>query len=346
MRSLRIGIVGLGANTRNRHVPGLRACPQVEIVSVCNRRPKSTATAAREMQIPNTFDRWQDLVADPAIDAVVIGTWPNLHCPVTLAALEHGKHVLCEARMARDVAEARSMLAASQRRPDLVCQLVPSPLGLGVHQTVCEMIDSGFLGQLREVVVIATSDVYADSEQPLHWRQDAEISGVNVLTLGIVHETLVRWVDHPVRVWAQSTAFTSERLDATSGLRRQIAVPDSVQVLTRLPDGAQGIYHISGVTRFGPGTQIHLYGSEGTLKLELTPRERILAARREDSQLQEIAVPPNKLGGWRVEADFIDSIRDRQPVRFTNFAAGVRYMEFTAAVARSGATGTPITLPH
>src|SRR5437773_856360 len=269
---LKIGIVGLGTNTRLRHVPGLRACPDVEIVAVCNRRPESTGTAARDLNIPRTFEHWQDLVADPAVDAVVIGTWPNLHCPVTLAALAHGKHVLCEARMALNFAEAQAMSEASRRRPELTCQLVPSPLGLGVHSVVREMIDGDYLGQLREVVVIAASDVYADSSQPLHWRQIGELSGVNALTLGIVHETLIRWVDDPVRVLAQAEAFTPERIDTASGMQRRVGTPDSVQVLTILAGGAHGLYHVSGVTRFGPGTQIHLYGSEGTIKIELTPQ--------------------------------------------------------------------------
>src|SRR6516165_9128405 len=106
---LRVGLIGAGGNTRARHIPGLRAIPGVEIVAVCNRRPESTAAAAREFGIPRTFDRWQDLVADPGIDAVVIGTWPYLHCPVTLAALAAGKHVLTEARLAMNAAEAHHM---------------------------------------------------------------------------------------------------------------------------------------------------------------------------------------------------------------------------------------------
>src|SRR5205807_4112700 len=93
-KPLRIGLVGAGANTRKRHIPGLRALPDVEIVAVCNRRPSSTAAAAREFGIPRTYEHWQDLVADSDLDAVVIGTWPYLHCPITLAALETDKHVL------------------------------------------------------------------------------------------------------------------------------------------------------------------------------------------------------------------------------------------------------------
>src|SRR3954447_19172171 len=96
---LRVGLIGAGGNTRLRHIPGLRALPEVELAAVCNRRPESTRAVAREYDIPRTYERWQDLLAAPEIDAIVIGTWPYLHCPITLQALEAGKHVLTEARL-------------------------------------------------------------------------------------------------------------------------------------------------------------------------------------------------------------------------------------------------------
>src|SRR5690242_5681650 len=117
---LRIGLIGAGKNTRARHIPGLRAIAGVEITAVCNRRPPSTLAAAREFAIPRTHEHWQDVVADPDIDAIVIGTWPYLHCAITLAALEAGKHVLTEARMALNAAEAHRMLEAAHRYPNLV----------------------------------------------------------------------------------------------------------------------------------------------------------------------------------------------------------------------------------
>src|SRR6202041_383157 len=97
--------------------------------------------------------QWQDLVADSDIDAVVIGTWPYLHCPITLAALAAGKHVLTEARMSMNAAEAHRMLAAARRSPQLVAQIVPSPYGLKGHAVMRELIDGGYLGELREVQV-------------------------------------------------------------------------------------------------------------------------------------------------------------------------------------------------
>src|SRR5438128_10475103 len=139
-KKLRIGLIGAGGNMRARHIPGLRALADVELVAVCNRRPTSTRAAAREHGIPRTFERWQDLAADPDIDAIVIGTWPYLHCPITLAALESGKHVLTEARMALSAAEAHRMLEAARRRPDLVTQVVPSRYGLKGHNDMLGLL--------------------------------------------------------------------------------------------------------------------------------------------------------------------------------------------------------------
>src|SRR5690606_7822662 len=125
---VRIGIVGAGANTRARHIPGFREISGVEVAGVVNRTPESTARAARELQIPKTYPHWEALVDDPEIDAVCIGTWPYLHADITCAALDAGKHVLTEARMAMNAAEAHRMLRASRAHPHLVAQIVPSPL--------------------------------------------------------------------------------------------------------------------------------------------------------------------------------------------------------------------------
>lgn len=100
---IRVGFVGAGENTRVRHIPGFRKIDGVSLAGVVNRSRESSERVAREFGIPRVYDKWEDLVADPEIDAVCIGTWPYLHCPVTVAALDAGKHVLCEARMAMSV---------------------------------------------------------------------------------------------------------------------------------------------------------------------------------------------------------------------------------------------------
>jgi predicted dehydrogenase len=345
METIRIGIVGLGANTRKRHVPGLRECEGVEIAGVCNRTMESTTRAAEEFGIPQRYAHWEQLVDDPNIDAVVIGTWPYLHCPIALASLEVGKHVLTEARMAMNLEEATRMELAARQREDLVAQIVPSPFGSRAGETVKRLLAEGFIGQLREITVLGVDNSMADSERPIHWRQVAQLSGVNMLTLGILHETLIRWVPDPIQVQAQVSVFTAHRRDPASGATVTVGTPDSAHVLTRLPGGACGVYHLSGALHHGPGFQIHLYGSEGTLKYLLSPEDRLLGGRREDDKLTEIKVPESETGRWRVEEEFISAIRGAEQVKFTDFATGLRYMEFTEAVARSAQSGTVIDLP-
>ncbi len=351
LQTVRIGLIGAGANARARHIPGLRAVEGVEMVAVCNRRPASTAAAAREYGIARTFERWQDLVAHPDIDAVLIGTWPYLHCPITLAALEMGKHVLTEARMSLNAAEAHRMLAAARQHPKLVTQIVPSPYGLKGHDVMAELIESGFLGDLREVHVFSLNARLADPAAPLSWRQDAALSGFNMLSLGILHETLLRWVPPPVSVMAQVHAFVPTRIDPQSGVHRSVGTPDSVQVLAVLANGARAVYHLSGVMPFDQGAGIRLYGTEGVLYYDIV-HERIYGRSRsrgpratQDEDLREIPIPQEKARAWRVEADFVDAIRRGTPIRFTDFMTGVSYMEFTEAVARSAQRGESVELP-
>jgi predicted dehydrogenase len=351
IQPLRIGLIGAGANTRARHIPGLRAIAGVEIVAVCNRRPESTLAAAREFGIPRTYAHWEELVADRDINAIVVGTWPYLHCPITLAALQTGKHVLTEARLSLNAAEAHRMLKAARKHPDVVTQVVPSPYGLKGHDVMRALIQEGFLGALREFRVYSFNASLAEAAAPLSWRQDASLSGYNMLTLGIVHETLQRWVPPPVRVLAQVHAFVPARIDPQSGVRRPVGTPDSVQVLCVLGNGARGSYHISGVTPYGHGMGIELYGSDGVLHYDLLT-DGIRGASRRQSQhavaaadLPEIPIPTEKARGWRVEEEFVEAIRGGGPVQFTDFATGFAYMQFTEAVARSAENEEPIDLP-
>jgi hypothetical protein len=87
-----------------------------------------------------------------------------------------------------------------------------------------------------------------------------------------------------------------------------------------------------------------LYGSEGTLIYEFL-RDEIRGARRDDPGLSAMPIPEDQRGGWQVEADFVAAIRGERPVSHTDFATGVRYMQFTEAVARSSRHQVPVNLP-
>mgnify|MGYP001262436992 CR=1 FL=1 len=336
--TIRIGMVGAGGNTRLRHVPGFRGIEGVEIVGLVNRSRESSERAAAEFDVPRIYDTWQDLVADDGVDAVMIGTWPNMHCEVTCAALEAGKHVMTEARMARNLAEARQMLATSQAHPELITQIVPSPFAFFCTDYVRGLIDGGFLGDLRELVVIGADDGFHDVNAPLHWRQDRNISGLNVLAMGILHEAALRWAPGPSRVFAQVETFAPARPDGPA------TIPDSVQVLTELEGGGRGLYHLSGVALFGPSYHLHMYGSEGTIKVDLG-NNRLEIGKAGDDGLHEPEIPADQQGGWRVEEEFIGAIRGTETIRLTDFETGVNYMEFTEAVAMSAESGQAIDLP-
>ena len=202
--NLRIGIVGAGNNMRVRHVPGFRAVDGVDIVSVCNRSRESSERAAAEFEIPVVYDNWIDLVEADDTDAICIGTWPYMHCQMTLAALENEKHVLCEARMAMNSEEAKMMLEASRLKPHLVTQIVPSPLSFKVDATLQGLVADGYLGDLLAIEVQVKTPDFIDRDSPLHWRHDRNLSGYNILSMGIWYEAMMRWVGPATRVMAMT----------------------------------------------------------------------------------------------------------------------------------------------
>ena len=169
---IRIGIIGAGQNTRKIHLPKLLALPNVEIIEVANRTPQSANIAAKEFEISTVRKSWQEVATSPDLDAIVIGTWPYLHCPATCLALESGKHVLCEARMAMNQAEAKKMLDTSQNDPDLVAQLVPAPFSLHADKLIAEIIGRGDLGKVLYFHVDYQSAPLAIPQKTLHWRRN------------------------------------------------------------------------------------------------------------------------------------------------------------------------------
>ncbi len=340
--TIRIGIVGAGANTRSRHIPNLKAQAGVEIVSVCNRSRESAEKVAKEFGIPRISQHWKELVESADIDAVVIGTWPYLHCPVTLAALSAGKHVLTEARMAMNASEARLMLEASRRNPHLVTQVVPSPYTLKIDRTVQKLFVEGFVGDLQALEVRANASGFLDRESPLHWRHDRDFSGLNILGMGIWYEAVMRWVGEAKTVNAMSRVSVRQRKDS-EGLLKTISVPDHVDILAEMACGAQARFQFSAVTGLAPGPEVWLFGSEGTLRYDGSS-EKLLGARRGETALREIAIPGERSIGWRVEEEFINAVRGVEKVKFTTFEDGLKYMQFTEAVSSSAASGVLVNV--
>jgi len=341
---IRIGIVGAGQFARTRQIPAFRALPGVRVVGVCNQRRESSSRISREFDIPKVFGNWEDLIEDDSIDAVVIGTWPYLHCPITLAALDAGKHVLTQSRMAMNTREAQRMVDRSRECPQLTTMVVPSPYGLLGDAFVRNLVADGYLGLLHEVHVTGFSSDLADPSTPLGWRQMTKYSGFNMLQLGILHESVMRWTPPVRRVIASVSKMIPTRADPETGRSAKVGTADSVQVLTGYQGGARGTYRLSGVVRHSHGSSVALFGSEGTLVYDLK-RDQLRGASRQETDLKPIPIPEALRGDWQAEADFIAAIRGERPVTRTTFADGLNYMQFTEAVARSSRHQTPVDLP-
>ena len=343
--TIRVGVVGAGGNTRLHHIPKLKKIEGVEIASVVNRSRESSERVAQEFGIERVHDTWQELVNDPGVDAVVIGTWPYMHCTVTLAALAAGKHVLTEARLAMNAAEARQMLAASRLRPDLITQVVPGPTTFKADPMVMHLLADGYIGELQAIDLRVPSG-FVNRDAPLTWRLNRDYSGMNIMTMGIWYECLSRWVGPATAIMARTRTAVPYRVDQERAERRAVTVPDHVEVLADLANGAIARMHWSSVTGFMPGPEVCVYGSEGTLRLEMRGRDSVLwGGRRGDKEMKEIAIPADKTYGWRVEEEFIGAIRGHEPVRRTSFLDAVNYMDFTEAVHISSREGRRVYLP-
>ena len=341
--TIRIGYVGAGGNTRLRHLPGFAAIDGVESVSVANRSRESSQRVADEFGLSTVYDTWEDLIDAEDTNAICIGTWPYMHKTLVLASLAAGKHVMTEARMTMNSADAREMLEASLAYPDLVTQIVPAPHTLKIDSTIRDMISDGYFGDVLSADITVHQGGFVDYDSELHWRHNRDLSGNNIMQMGIWYEAIMRWFGPAAAVSAVGRVTVKQRKDWDGGLA-YITIPDHVEILIEFASGPVVRLRISTVTGLAPADGIWIFGSEGTAHVD-SASMTLSAGQRGDSELSEIEIPTEKQGDWRVEEEFINAIRGIEPITHTNFFDGVRYMEFTDAVTISVQTGERVTLP-
>ena len=327
---LRIGIVGAGAIVQRRHLPALKKHPEVEIIAVSNSTYESAEKFCRE-NLPQAtpMQNWADMLAIDDLDIIWIGTPPFMHSAVTLSALEAGKHVFCQARMAMDRTEAEEMLAASKKHPELVTMLCPPPYGLRGDLIVKKMLAEDYIGTPHHVHLQSLNSAFLDPGAPAHWRQRIEISGLNILTLGIYVEVMERWLGKITGVFARGKVLQPTRQGY------EVKIPDVLNVLCTFASGAEGVLEFSGVDPHGGGDRLEIYGNLGTITYDFGA-ERIQAGQVEDRALQDVEISPELAGEWQVEEDFLAAVKSKGRVRpHPDFEDGVSYMSVVQAVADS-----------
>lgn len=234
------------------------------------------------------------------------------------------------------------MLAASRSHPHLVCQLTPTSTTYRIDNVLKRLIGEGFLGELLSVEVQALQNRFADRGGELHWRHDWELSGYNTLNIGAAYESMMRWVGRGNRVMAMAKVHVPYRRNARGALT-SVSIPDHVDILYELANGAQVHMRMSATTGLSTGNQIWFYGTDGTIHVD--QKQNIFAGRRSDTQLSEVPNPPEEQAYYRVEEEFTNAIRGMEMITMVPFETGVHYMEWTEAVIRSAHTGQAIYLP-
>ena len=327
---LRLGIIGAGEVVRRRHLPALQRHPDVEVVAVCNSTYESADKFCRENAPHATpMQNWAELLGIADLDVIWIGTPPYMHSAVTISALEAGKHVFCQARMAMDLAEAEEMLAVSRRFPELVTMLCPPPHGMRSDLLVQKLLAEESLGRPHHLRLQSLDSGFLDPDAPAHWRQRIEISGLNMLTLGIYAEVLQHWFGDITGVFARGKILQPIRQDY------EVIIPEALTVLCTFANGMEGVLEFSAVDALAPADRLEVYGDLGTLTYDFGA-DVVHAGQIGDRALRVVELTPDLETNWHVEDDFIAAVQSRGRIRpHPDFEDGVRYMRVVQAVADS-----------
>lgn len=340
---IRIGIIGAGGIVKRRHLPGFAAIEDCEVVCVNNRRRANAEAVAKEWNIPHVVDSAEEVYGRDDINVVLVGTTPYMHRDLTLASLEAGKHVFCQARMSGYLSEARDMLAAAEKHSDLVTVICSTPRVDPVDLYIQRLLADGELGEIRLLILQHLNALSLDPEAPMHWRMDKEASGNQIGTLGQYIEIVNRWFEPAISVTAWGKVFTQQRADPDTGAKRPVLIPESATATGELKNGAHFVYNFSSVAPAPPDAEkIEIYGTKGALVY--TPHDNRLLMSKGGGALEPVEVPADMVREWTVEADFVSAIREGTPV-YPDFRAGLAYMEFMEAMAMSMEQGKTIHLP-
>ena len=266
-RGLRVGFVGAGWADRVQ-IPAFKQ-GGLTAQAIAASTPANAARVAARHGMPDVHASWRALVDNPDVDIVSICTPPALHTEVAVAALQAGKHVICEKPTALTVAEAETMLAAAQAAPNQLAiidhELRFHPQRLHLRQ----LLKEGFVGTLLHVQLDRLGAERLNPTLPWNWWCDAEQGGGMLGAVGSHLIDLARWLVGRIEsISAQLQIGHLYRPDRANGGMRPVTADDHAQLLVRFANGAQGAITVSGLTPGGYGMHILVVGTEGALRLD------------------------------------------------------------------------------
>ena len=159
------------ANINRKLIPAAHASSKLDLLGVASRDKARAAAYATDWEIPRAYGSYEEMIADPEIEAVYISLPNNLHCEWAIKAVEGGKHVLCEKPLTRHVADAEAVFDAAQRN-----QRIVSEAFMYRHhpqtKRLAELVDQGAIGELRLLRSTFTYALY--DEANIRLRTDVE----------------------------------------------------------------------------------------------------------------------------------------------------------------------------
>ncbi len=261
---LRWGILSTAKIGVRNVIPGIQAADRCEVTSIASRDGGRASDVAESLGIPRAHGSYEELLADPEVDAIYIPLPNHLHAEWTIASARAGKHVLCEKPLAMTSGQAQEMVdvCASEGvrlMEAFMYRLHPS------WQAVREMVASGRIGSLRAV----QSWFSYFNDDPTNIRNVAAFGGGALMDIGCYSVNLSRML------------FDGEPLGVEASVSRDPTT--GVDVLTSaILEFESGVATFTCSTRAEPDQRVHVYGTEGRISFEIPfniPRIFPLACR-------------------------------------------------------------------
>ena len=251
MKKIRFGILSTANIGRKYVTPAIQRADKCEVAAVASRNLNQAESYASDFDIPKAYGSYEELLADPEIDAVYIPLPNHLHVEWSIKSLEAGKHVLCEKPIGMDEEDAKKLLAESKKYPTLK---VTEAFMYRHHprwKRVVELVRAGKLGEIKAVHSLFT--YYND--QPENYRNSPVMGGGGLMDVGCYSISVARLI------------FGEEPKSATG-----ISEFDPDYNIDRLTSGLLDFG--SGTSVFTCSTQCHkdqyvkIYGTKGKIELD------------------------------------------------------------------------------
>jgi predicted dehydrogenase len=361
---IRVGIVGATVTPggsgwgANAHVPALQSLPEYELKAVCTAHPETARASAAAFGAELAFHNFDDMLASPDVDLVVVVVRVPGHHDLVMKALDSGKSVFCEWPLGRTVAEAEAManLAAKRSLRTVVGLQARSDPTLMYAR---ELVEQGHIGDLLSVNFSYVSQAVTRRGAGRIWQGD-RTNGANTLTIAAGHaiDALCFVVGEFDQLSARLATKITEWHNPDTGATMTVDSPDWISVSGQLERGAEVSFLVTTVPFNPSGSRFEMYGSEGTLVISggssnNGPNQLQGARGREPLAAMEtperfIRVPADTPAGpprnvAQAYARYADALSSGQVCQ-PDFAHAVTRHKLIEAIERSAAEGRSVRM--